>query len=212
MPCGVECGAHGTATLRWPPPDNTACTLSSALVTLHDCAQRTLLVGSEAERWSTRLRGYNVSERFSLECALRVLNYAKDRRASNLNWTAYSRVNSSFWLASKAAVSHSQQETPGCTSDGAFQLDANETQWPAKHHYLDEPLAHAVAELVGNGTILDLGAGSGQYGAHFAQLGVKVLERRVVLPAGVPRYRGVDGVKNVEACTGVRDRTAARLR
>ena len=45
---------------------------------------------------------------------------------------------------------------------------SSSSPWPAAHHFLDVGLADAIIETVGpNASILDVGAGSGQYGAYF---------------------------------------------
>ena len=77
-------------------------------------------------------------------------------------------------------------------SSGAWKLNANQT-WPFGH-WADPGIATAIQCLVGGGTLLDVGAGVGEYGAFF--LGCKP-ERR-------PRWLGIDGSPNVTmlAATG----------
>jgi len=85
-----------------------------------------------------------------------------------------------------------------CTADGAFALGPN-TTWPALHHFFDHGLARAIVEVVANGSILDIGAGSGQYGVFFESLRNSTARHRAAGP--IPRYRGVDGMRNVEEFT-----------
>ena len=79
-----------------------------------------------------------------------------------------------------------------CTGDGSFDL-SNWTKWPAPFHILDTGLATAVLETLANQTLLDVGAGSGQYGAWFEEA------RRQHVAA--PEWRGVDGGADVEEFT-----------
>lgn len=74
--------------------------------------------------------------------------------------------------------------------------------------YLDKSLANQIRVVVRNGTLLDVGAGSGQYGAFFhtvAAQGLAQGDAQGDAPAPslalAPRYTGVDGVRGVEAFT-----------
>lgn len=69
------------------------------------------------------------------------------------------------------------------SKSGAWQLEG---EWPFGH-WADPGLADAVGCLVGTGTLLDVGAGVGEYGAHF---GGCAAER-------APRWSGIDGTPNV---------------
>jgi hypothetical protein len=66
---------------------------------------------------------------------------------------------------------------------GAWSLNGT---WPFGH-WADHGLADAIGCLVGQGTLLDIGAGVGEYGVHFS--GCK--------PAARPRWSGIDGTPNV---------------
>lgn len=76
-------------------------------------------------------------------------------------------------------------------ADGIFQLRS--VTWPASDHKLDLGLASFMQNLVKNGSLLDVGAGSGQYGAHFHSLRA--------LGGTAPRYTGIDGIKGIEEFT-----------
>ena len=70
--------------------------------------------------------------------------------------------------------------TPRCSTDGGFLLHQL-SAWPARGTFLDDGLAKGIAQLVGNATVLDVGAGSGQYGA----CSTSCAARAEMLPAGV---------------------------
>ena len=67
------------------------------------------------------------------------------------------------------------------------------SSWPAPFHFLDVGLGRFIRNTVANRSILDVGAGSGQYGAWFARANEH----------GGPRTRwsGIDGAANVESFT-----------
>ena len=73
--------------------------------------------------------------------------------------------------------------------DGTFERLVG--PWPAPYHFLDEGIANAIATIVGSLSLLDVGAGSGQYGAYF------YASRRAGRPA--PAWSGIDGASNVDA-------------
>ena len=79
-----------------------------------------------------------------------------------------------------------------CATSGAFEIDAD-ARWPAPFHYVDSGLARIILEIVGTASLLDVGAGSGQYGAWFEAA------RQRGEPA--PSYSAVDGATNIEAFT-----------
>ena len=79
-----------------------------------------------------------------------------------------------------------------CEAGGAFVLD--ESTWPAKGHFLDAGLADFIAQLAGSdATILDVGAGSGMYGAHF--------HKRRREGRAAPIGASVEGAANVASFT-----------
>ncbi len=90
-----------------------------------------------------------------------------------------------------------------CSSDGSFRVP--EDVWPAPYHMLDRGLALSIARVVGSASLLDIGAGSGQYGAYFHEL-------RRSGRADVPAWRGVDGAANIESFTLRRGPPGARVR
>lgn len=81
-----------------------------------------------------------------------------------------------------------------CTMDGSFVINA--TRWPAPYHFLDDGVARFLLETVGSDSLLDIGAGSGQYGAWF--------ESQRSLHWRMPIWRGVDGASNIEEYTRTR--------
>lgn len=83
-----------------------------------------------------------------------------------------------------------------CSDDGRFTVSG--TRWPAPYHFVDVGLANFLIEIVGDSTLLDVGAGSGQYGAHF------FAERSKRSGMLVPAWRGVDGASNIEEFTRTR--------
>ena len=85
-----------------------------------------------------------------------------------------------------------------CTSEGAFTLNEN-TTWPAAHHYLDKGIANVLLQIVAGGSLLDIGAGSGQYGAYFEKW--RRLPPNMTKGIAAPLYTGVDGMRNVEEFT-----------
>ena len=141
---------------------------------------------------------------------LAVLGFEESRLKENHRWLNFSRAKVTY--DSHGQKPHAQHETnewkstgdnllDACTEDGTFRfsLDAN-ASWPAPHHFLDRGIANTIPQLVGNASLLDLGAGSGQYGAHFHELKSFGFTDPHNLK-GVPRYAGVEGVPNVEAYT-----------
>ena len=82
--------------------------------------------------------------------------------------------------------------TPRCSTDGGFLLHQL-SAWPARGTFLDDGLAKGIAQLVGNATVLDVGAGSGQYGAWFHELRGSGRD--------APRWRGIDGASGVAEFT-----------
>ena len=94
--------------------------------------------------------------------------------------------------ASAASIAHAthrirEYEQVNCSkTDGSFTLGAS--RWPAPYHFLDGGLAPLLLELIGQKTLLDVGAGSGQYGAWFES-------KRQHGAMNVPLWRGVDGVQ-----------------
>lgn len=82
--------------------------------------------------------------------------------------------------------------TPQCGIDGGFLFDGLRT-WPARGNFMDEAVAEGIAQLLGNASLLDVGAGSGQYGVWF--------HRRRQGGEPTPAWRGIDGARGVEAYT-----------
>lgn len=86
--------------------------------------------------------------------------------------------------------------TPGVelpTDTGAWCLSAgNETAFGfplASQHYLDDGIAASLLTMVHNQSVLDVGAGSGQYGRYFEHHRTST------------HYTAIDGALNVEAFT-----------
>jgi len=82
--------------------------------------------------------------------------------------------------------------TPTCGTDGGFSF-RHLRGWPARGTFLDGGVAMRVQALVGSKSVVDIGAGSGQYGAFFA-------ERRA-LGEAAPSYTAFDGADGVEEYT-----------
>ena len=82
-----------------------------------------------------------------------------------------------------------------CTNDGSFTVQGK--HWPAPYHFVDAGLARFLIGIVGGASLLDVGAGSGQYGSWF-------FEQRQKQAGAVPAWRGVDGAANVEEFTRTR--------
>jgi len=72
--------------------------------------------------------------------------------------------------------------------DGAWVTVADGGAWPGVYGPADAGLGRALQCIVGAGTLLDLGAGAGQYGAFFSGC-----------PRPRPAWEGVDGNPRVEA-------------
>ena len=83
-----------------------------------------------------------------------------------------------------------------CSGDGSFVLNA--TRWPAPYHFLDGGVARFLLDTVGGASLLDVGAGSGQYGAWFD---VQRHHPERHNATAVPSWRGVDGATDIEAFT-----------
>ena len=81
-----------------------------------------------------------------------------------------------------------------CMADGSFKIGA--TRWPAAFHFLDAGVAQFLLETVASASLLDVGAGSGQYGAWF-----EAQRQKRASAAGVPMWRGVDGAVDIEQFT-----------
>ena len=79
-------------------------------------------------------------------------------------------------------------------SDGSFSF-AGLSTWPGPMNILDAGLAQIVLEIVGSRSLLDVGAGSGQYGAWFEA------QRQRAASVPVPAWRGVDGGDSIEEYT-----------
>ena len=85
--------------------------------------------------------------------------------------------------------------TPRCGPDGGFVFTGSKA-WPARGSFLDEGLAIGIASLMASDnstSLLDVGAGSGQYGAFYHA------RRASGLPA--PMWSGVDGARGVAEYT-----------
>lgn len=118
--------------------------------------------------------------------------------------------------AEQAMLHGTNPRCKGSAADGTFQLGAARPwgMWPLKDHFLDLGVARCAERLVGNGSIIDVGGGSGQYGAYFhirtAPLGeprLHVLGNLTVVPPGGPTGRApsawmiVDGTPGIENYT-----------
>ena len=75
---------------------------------------------------------------------------------------AYKRLNHTV------VRQQSENKSEQCNSDGSFVGRMNLT-WPlSSAHYLDEGIARVISDdCLKNSSLLDVGAGSGQYGAYF---------------------------------------------
>ena len=105
---------------------------------------------------------------------------------------AWCNVTKDEILTMRRGVQLWHEAIGNCTGDGSFSLDMK-ASWPGPLHFLDSGLAKFILETVGDRSLLDVGAGSGQYGAFFEQQ----RERRIAVPA----WRGIDGATNVEEFT-----------
>lgn len=103
-----------------------------------------------------------------------------------------------------AAEALAKADNISCISDGSFTIP-EATNWPAPYHFLDDRLASRIQSLVGTRQLLDIGAGSGQYGAFFER-------RRRSADVGVPLWSGVDGAENIELFTSRKGPPGARVR
>mmetsp|Transcript_46367 Transcript_46367/g.115004 ORF Transcript_46367/g.115004 Transcript_46367/m.115004 type:complete len:402 (+) Transcript_46367:43-1248(+) len=104
--------------------------------------------------------------------ALALLNFRLRSREHLMLPTAHNAtrevaVRVSVWLHSRPFREQYQDTIDGCagTVDGAFHT-VNQT-WPLRDHFLDGRLAQCIARMSANGSVLDVGGGSGQYGAFF---------------------------------------------
>ena len=123
-------------------------------------------------------------------------------------------------LTDASNASTARRERWGCSrgdDKGAFRVPGDSKTWPLRDHYLDLGLAGCVAKLAHNATVIDVGGGSGQYGAYFHMqhqpLETPTLRftmgpyRDVQVPPGggtqpAPRaWTTVDGVANIEEVT-----------
>ena len=78
--------------------------------------------------------------------------------------------------------------------DGAHALVAN-LSWPLSNaHHFDEGVAMAIMTACNSGSLLDVGAGSGQYGAYFHWR----RQQPRPLASFVDSYYGVDGLRGIE--------------
>lgn len=74
----------------------------------------------------------------------------------------------------------------------------NVTQkWPGLYGGVDAGLARALQCLFGNSSVLDVGAGAGQYGGYFGQCDAGDSARE----DGIPRWRGIDGNPSIQFFT-----------
>jgi hypothetical protein len=197
-------GSSGHAVLRSTPSQRC---WSATLAALHRCATSKLTVASDVieviEATKTRTNA-------SLACALGMLGYTLvDKNASS-----WSFRRDHYQRAGLQPSAHAQAGSQNCSAstDGSFVLNDNATAWPAPHHYLDIGLANSMVLVVRNATLLDIGAGSGQYGAYYFEYN-KSLQHALQLRVNVnhttgerssvatPRYRGVDGMQDVESYT-----------
>ncbi len=80
----------------------------------------------------------------------------------------------------------------GCDAEGGFKYDLN-ASFPGSRFYNTDPgVVKFVASTVGDGSLLDVGAGTGGYCVAFKKIGARV------------RYTGVDGAINVGEYTRLR--------
>ena len=101
------------------------------------------------------------------------------------------------------------------TTDGAFQVGLG-AAWPLSDHYLDLGLARCAAKLSADLTFLDIGGGSGQYGAYFYMqhassttppLVVRDLTRNLVVSSGRVRGQGPSAWMTVDGTPGIEEFT-----
>ena len=81
----------------------------------------------------------------------------------------------------------------GTGPSGGFCLHGGQRK-SGGNHMMAQALAEVLSQLFANATVLDVGAGLGQYGSHFAAHAPSV------------RWFGVDGAENIEWATGGRVR------
>ena len=103
---------------------------------------------------------------------------------------------SSHQVSAAVALAAEWGYADNCTTDGSFIVQGK--HWPAPYHVVDAGLARLLVDIVGRTSLLDVGAGSGQYGAWFLEAAQKQPG------AAVPAWRGVDGAANVEEFTRTR--------
>lgn len=92
--------------------------------------------------------------------------------------------------SAKLVANARMSATASVQPDGMWKVGSSSSAvWPGIYGMPDTGLARAVQCIVGRGTLLDLGAGAGQYGAFFKSC-----------PAGSrPRWTGFDGNPDIEA-------------
>lgn len=117
---------------------------------------------------------------------------ASSRICARLDCAACAGCNHSAAALAQLNAAAGDEANVTCDADGSFAVP--ETRWPAPYHMLDAGVAAAAQRLVGAAGLLDVGAGSGQYGAWFEA-------RRRAGDAAVPAWSGVDGARNIERFT-----------
>ena len=105
--------------------------------------------------------------------------------------------------AAMLALQNDYEEVNCSATDGSFTIPMH-FRWPAPYHFLDSGIAQLLLTL-GAASIIDVGAGSGQYGAWLET-------RRRRGDANVPAWRGVDGATNIEEFTRTKGAPGAAVR
>ena len=105
--------------------------------------------------------------------------------------------------AAMVALQNDYEEVNCSATDGSFTIPMH-FRWPAPYHFLDSGIAQLLLTL-GAASIIDVGAGSGQYGAWLET-------RRRRGEANVPAWRGVDGATNIEQFTRTKGAPGAAVR
>lgn len=95
------------------------------------------------------------------------------------------------------AVHKDWTKVGSCYSRGAFRLQG---KYPgrAEIHFLDKKIADIIWRVAGNSTLLDVGAGSGRYGAYFHK---RRMQGELINGSSPPLWKGVDGSVNVAEFT-----------
>lgn len=108
---------------------------------------------------------------------------------------------SSHDITVAVAMAVANGDSANCSIDGSFGslVQGDRQRWPAPYHFLDSGIARLLQDVVGAASLLDVGAGSGQYGAFFESRKWRRDGGRLSVP--VPKWRGIDGMPGIEEFT-----------